>query len=413
MQKLLQGKSLFTYLLVAAVVVFFIWRFTRHFNIFSVSPHFELPIPTDDIPEILTSLSAKECAKCHAEFYEEWSTTIHSQAWVDPYFQVDWKFDRSGQICKNCHIPLDKQQEDTVLGFNDADKWDPILEPNPDFDPALQHEGVTCLACHLKEGKIRGPFGLTGTPHPVEKVENTNEICMRCHLVENDKWDTFYTLPPCGTVTEIQSTIEHQQEVARERGISGEVVVPDENSLRCVECHMPLVERPLVIGGEVRKTRKHLWRGGHDEEMVKSALEVTFEKSAVTEHTQPVFDITLTNVGAGHYLPTGIPDRQLSVEFRMLDSNEKIISTKEEIIKRTIIWRPFVFDWSDNRLARWQPRTFRFIVPKRYSERVVAVEVIVRYHLLPEERRKRIGYNNKTPIFHELYRKMIFINLNE
>lgn len=409
MRGLPQGKSLLVYLLLVAIVIFFIWRFTRHFNIFAVSPHFELPIPTDNIPEVLTSLSAKECAKCHEDFYEEWKTTIHSKAWTDPYFQIDWKFDREGQICKNCHAPLDKQQEDTVLGFNDAAKWDPIVEPNPDFDRDLQHEGVTCAACHLREGKIRGPFGLSNTPHPVEKFDNPNVICMRCHLVENDQWDTFYSLPPCGTVTEIQSTMKHQQKVAGERGISGEVVVPDEKSLKCVNCHMPLVERPLVEGGKVRKTRRHLWRGGHDKEMVKSALETSFSEAHDSTRKKRIFDVTLTNVGTAHYLPTGIPDRQISIEFRVLDSSGKVINREEEIIKRTMIWRPFIFDWSDNRLARWQPTTFKFSLEAGSRSQAVEVETVVRYHLLPEERRKHIGYENKTPIFHELFREKIHL----
>ena len=409
MRKLPRKKTLIVSLLALAVVVFFIWRFTRHFNIFSVSPHFELPIPTDKIPEVLSSLSAKECARCHSEFYKEWETTIHSQAWTDPYFQIDWKFDRSGQICKNCHTPLDKQQEDIVLGFNDKDKWDPILAPNPDFDAELQHEGVTCTACHLKEGKIRGPFGLTDTPHPVEKFDNPNIICKRCHMVENTGWDTFYTLPPCGTIVEIQSTMKHQAQVAGERGLSGELVVPDETSLRCVECHMPLMERPLVAGGPVRITRQHLWRGGHDADMVKSALEASFTEAPDSTSTQRKFNITVTNVGAGHFLPTGIPDRQLSIEFHVLDSTGKILSTEEELIKRTMIWRPFIFDWSDNRLARWQPKTFEFSLNTKKEPQAVAVEATVHYFLLPEARRKRIGYENTTPTFHELFREKIVL----
>ncbi len=110
-------------------------------NIFVVSEAFERPISTERIPFPMKALRAEECAACHQEFYREWSTTIHSQAWTDPYFQADWRFDRKQQICKNCHTPLDRQQPQRVLGFNDKDKWDPILAPNPDFDPELQAPG--------------------------------------------------------------------------------------------------------------------------------------------------------------------------------------------------------------------------------------------------------------------------------
>ena len=66
---------------------------------------------------------------------------MHAKAWEDPYFQVDFAYDGSKQICLNCHTPLVNQQEDLVLGFNDADKFDPILKTNPDYDRALRDEG--------------------------------------------------------------------------------------------------------------------------------------------------------------------------------------------------------------------------------------------------------------------------------
>ena len=91
-------------------------------QVFVVSPEFEWPVDTTEVPALFTTLRADECAVCHKEFYDEWRTTIHSQAWTDPYFQVDWKFDGSPQNCRNCHTPLDRQQEHKVVGFNDAEK---------------------------------------------------------------------------------------------------------------------------------------------------------------------------------------------------------------------------------------------------------------------------------------------------
>lgn len=57
----------------------------------------------------------------------EWKTSIHANAWNDTYFQVDFQFDGSQQICLNCHTPLENQQENLVLGFIGGDKFDPIL----------------------------------------------------------------------------------------------------------------------------------------------------------------------------------------------------------------------------------------------------------------------------------------------
>lgn len=375
------------------------WRFLRPMNIFIVAPDFERPVSTDVIPAPLKTLRAAECRACHAEFYEEWSTTIHSQAWTDPYFQVDWVFDGSQQICKNCHIPLDRQQEHRVLGFRDKEKWQPILEPNPEFDAALQHEGVTCTVCHLREGRIVGVYGIDDAPHPVSKLNNPNEICVRCHVVSGERWDTFFRFPPCGTVAEIQAG--RGGRVAR----SGETVAPDPASLNCVECHMPLVQRPLVEGGPVRAARRHLWRGGHDPDRVRSALTIKPVLVDLPDKNKRRFTLTLTNTGAAHYVPTGTPDRHLTVELRLLDAAGAVIEERKHVLKRTILWRPFIVDLWDTRLPYNIPREFVLEFPRQ--AKAAALEAVVRYHLLDEERRKRIGYEPEKPISYEVYRQRL------
>ena len=363
-------------------------------NIFVVSEAFERPIPTGGALESLGSLSAKACGACHQSIYDEWSTTIHSQAWTDPYFQVDWIFDGRQQVCKNCHIPLDRQQEQRVLGFEDREKWRPILEKNPDFDPGLQHEGVTCAACHLRDGAILGVYGGDGAPHPVRKIADSNEICLRCHVVGGNRWDTFYRVPPCGTVAEIQSA----------RRTSGEA---SGAGLGCVQCHMPLTERPLVPGKAARAVRSHLWRGGHDPDTVKKALSVTFEEIPRLPRDARSFALTITNIGAAHYVPTGTPDRHLTVSIRLLDRNGAVLRAKEFVLSRTIMWRPFIVDLWDDRLPRGEPRVYRFEYADGDNLGVVAIEASVRYHLLAEVRRQRIEYENVDPIAYDVYRSRI------
>ena len=401
-------KRIITVSVLLVLALFLTWRFLRPMNIFVVTEAFERPISTMVIPAPLKTLRAKECGECHPDFYAEWSTAIHSQAWTDPYFQVDWKFDRSQQICKNCHTPLDRQQEGLVLGFRDRAKWDPILASNPDFDRELQHEGVTCAVCHLREGKILGPFGGANAPHPVTKIENSNEICMRCHVVGGNRWDTFFRFPPCGTAAEILA-IRNDGPVVR----TGEIAVRDIPALRCVECHMPLVERPMAVGGEVRSVRRHLWRGGHDPEMVKQALSVAVREEPGSSPEKRRFTATLTNVGAAHYFPTGTPDRHLTVHFRLRDAEGKVIKEKRRLLKRTILWRPFIVELWDTRLPYNQPRTLRFDASIGKRRQPETLEVTVRYHLLDEARRKRIGYENREPISYEIYRTIVRLTNQE
>jgi len=69
------------------------------------------------------------------------------------------------------------------------------------------------------------------------------------------------------------------------------------------------------------------------------------------------------------------------------------------------MWRPFIIDLWDSRLPRWQPRNYALSVPENSKQKPTAVEAIVRYHLLDEGRRKRIGYENKDPIAYEVFRQ--------
>jgi hypothetical protein len=380
-------------------------------NIFVVSEAFERPIATTRIPDGLKTLSAKECGNCHRELFDEWRTSIHQAAWTDPYFQVDFRFDGSQQICKNCHTPLDRQQDATVLGFHDAEKWNPILAPNPDFDPALQSEGVTCAACHVREGAVLGVHGDTAAPHPVRKLDNPNQVCLQCHVVGGNRWDTFYKMPPCGTVAEIRlssgSSPDGRDAQHTHRG-SGEITVADAAALGCVECHMPLVRRAVVEGGEVREVRRHLWRGGHDPETVRQALAMELSETPAAAGKRR-FVLTVENTGAAHFLPTGTPDRHLLLRLRLLDGGN-VLAEREEKLARTVMWRPFIVDLWDTRLPRGRPHAIDLEVPAAATSTARVIEATVGYFLLDDKRRRRIGYQDAAAIGYEVFRRVIALN---
>jgi hypothetical protein len=376
------------YVLLAVLAVFLLWRFVRPMNIFVVDEKFARPMRME-VPEGLDSLSAEECGGCHEAIYEEWSESMHARAWVDPYYQIDYVFDGSWQICLNCHIPLENQQEDLVVGFRDKEMFKPILEPNPNFDPVLQNEGVTCAVCHVREGRIVGTFETEDAPHAVSydpEMSSGIQYCEQCHVVSGDRWDTFYSIPPCGTVAEI-----------REGG--GEI--------DCVGCHMPEVTRPAAEGMGDRKGGRHFFRGGHHPETVKGSLKVETKREAKKDRSS--FTFTLTNVGAAHFLPTGTPDRHLTLELRLLDGDGKVLKEKMHVMKRYILWRPFIVDLKDTRLAYGEPKTFEFSFKPDRENPPSTLEVTVRYHLLDEKRRRRIGYENKEPIAYPIYRKGIVL----
>ena len=72
----------------------------------------------------------------------------------DPHFQTDWVFDdaQEPRYLPAVLYTLDRQQPHAVLGYRDKEKWDRILADNPAFGLGLQREGVTCAACHYRDG---------------------------------------------------------------------------------------------------------------------------------------------------------------------------------------------------------------------------------------------------------------------
>lgn len=362
-------------------------RFTRQLHFFEVSEEFERP-KVISIPTGMGSVSASTCGLCHKDIYEEWKTSMHANSWKDPYFQADFKFDGSQQICLNCHTPLENQQENLVLGFKGDDKFDPILKPNPDFDRSLQQEGVTCAVCHIEEGVILGPHEISTGAHQVRKdsrFTDGNGVCRRCHSVKGDRWDVFLKLPPCGNFAEIEET-----------GVK----------INCIKCHMPRVKRAMAIGAQERVGGRHLWRGGHDQEMVKKAVKIDLKENTAKENKRD-YTISLTNIGTKHRLPTGTPDRHLKVAFKLLDENKNVLKEKTIFLQRTILWRPFIIDLWDTRLKYKKLRSYSFEFIMDSRPQPAFLDVKVEYGLLREKRRLRIGYQNVEPITYELFHKII------
>jgi hypothetical protein len=76
-----------------------------------------------------------------------------------------------------------------------------------------------------------------------------------------------------------------------------------------------------------------------------------------------------------------------------------VLGEATDTLERTIMWRPFIVDLWDTRLVRGEPRRYTL----ELSAEARAVEAEVRYHLLAESRRKRIGYQPTEPISYVIF----------
>ena len=326
-------------------------------------PKYITPLPYTEIPNGLPDISAKTCGNCHKEIYQEWKISTHAHAYLDdlqfmaemskkdpndPTSDVTW-------MCLNCHTPLMNQQENLIVGLDNGLNH-PTQIKNPYFDASLQKEAITCASCHVREGSIVGPYGNPDSlaPHPVKKSDELTKSawCNQCHQAQ-----AHFKEINLGCF--FSTGEEHAASSYKDQS--------------CQDCHMPEIERSIVAGGPVRKTRYHYFGGSlipkqHQfandmkemERIYSSGLEIELQSTHFEAKSKSWNIITkYKNARAGHYLPSGDPERFLLIHIEFLDDKEIALSKEEIRIGSEYQWWPEIKKLSDNRLAPLEERMFQ------------------------------------------------------
>ncbi|MCP4803853.1 MAG: hypothetical protein GY884_00760 [Proteobacteria bacterium] len=322
-------------------------------------PEYEQPLGTGLTPVPgLPDLSADTCGACHTEIYDEWKVSTHAAAWTDPQLQAEMQKSENRWLCRNCHTPLLVAHEQWAVGLEDDDVERPLLVDNPSFDASLRDEGITCAACHVREGTIVGPGLATpdapsAAPHAVQADPDftSEKVCTRCH-------QATATYPGKSFVCTFNT------------GEEWKAGPYDEEGTNCISCHMPPEDRPAANGGLERTVARHWWRGAGiakhagvhpPDEANPPGLELEAEWADVGG--VPKLTLTATNANAGHMLPTGDPERWVQLDVVFLDAGGETVGTWDFRIGQTWEWHPLPKKLDDNRLAPRATRTFQIDVP--------------------------------------------------
>jgi hypothetical protein len=304
------------------------------------------------LPEGLLDLRAATCGECHREIYEEWRVSTHALAWTDRQLQAEMAKSGNRWLCANCHTPLLNQMESWAVGLIDGDVERPSYVGNPTFDAAFRDEGITCAACHVRDGSVEGPTGIRTPAHPTRKADRFADeaICLTCHqAVRSYPGKDFICIFETG---------------AEWRGSPyGQAGQP------CQSCHMQPVTRPQAVGAEARTGRRHYWPGAgiyKVEELGPPLEQLGAGLGIETEATTDGLILQLSNSAAGHLLPTGDPERFILVEVELFDGEGRTIGeTHRERIGQTWEWWPAPRKLADNRLAPFEIREVR--IPRTQS----------------------------------------------
>jgi hypothetical protein len=282
--------------------------------------HWRMPIPPQgDAPASFTpverSLAPRDCGACHPTQHEDWRRSIHARSMgpgvAGQLIEMARRDPAGARGCLVCHAPLAEQAPLTRTAAG--------LEANPAFDPDLQGEGVVCATCHVRGHQRFGPPprpGAQGLRTPRAQLPHNGatytgayeraEFCAACHQ-----------FGPSGLQLNgkpLENTYEEwRSSPAARRG------------QQCQHCHMP--------------DRRHLWRGIHDPEMVKSGVRVTLhlDRPRYRPGQRLRATVTVASVNVGHYFPTYVTP-QIVVRAVLLGRDGQAITAtaQEGVIGRQV-----------------------------------------------------------------------------
>jgi hypothetical protein len=282
--------------------------------------HWRAPLAAQGVPPVRysateASLAPEACGTCHPAQLADWRTSLHARA-MGPGVSgqlVEMLASAQGDAlgCYTCHAPLAEQRP--LLGARDTHA------KNPAYDPALASHGLVCAGCHVRAHERFGPprrDGSLASAAPRETLPHNgvtrtpafvaSGFCRGCHQFEPNGLAINGKL--------LENTYEEWKasRFARE-------------GTQCQDCHMP--------------DRRHLWRGVHDAEMVRSGLTITTRGSAERVRPGQIVSAVLTveNTRVGHAFPTYVTPRVV-LRGELVDAAGRVVagSVRDHIIAREV-----------------------------------------------------------------------------
>jgi len=266
----------------------------------------------------------QECRRCHKNQYKDWKESFHKKA-VSPGLLGQINHEKEpdfARSCYFCHAPMMEQSEvvKRQLAVNSqqlAEKETDYIN-NPSFDNKLKLSGVSCVVCHLREGKIYGPTARVGGRGQGAVIKDKDQKQHNGFIEKG----FFKNAEFCAACHQLDEGYELNGKVLVNTYREWEESLYSKNNITCQNCHMP--------------DRQHLWRGIHDKEMVMRGIHIE-----LIRHEKGV-RLIITNSGVGHYFPTYATPLVVVKGF-LLDEHGKAIPSS---VKKAFIGRKVSLDLS-------------------------------------------------------------------
>jgi hypothetical protein len=251
------------------------------------------------------------CGECHRDIHRMWRASAHAMAMEDPVFLEALRETTTrdgaaaGKICLSCHSPLIGTTGDVQL------------------EKKVTWEGVSCDVCHslvsvdmsrpgnarltfavgqIKRGPIRDAVS-TGHDVAYSELHTTSLACAGCHEYANAEG------------TPIMTTYSEWKDSRAAK-----------DNRTCQSCHMGRTKAnvvdPRIARAPTVEVNLHEVPGGHSLEQLYKALSASI-LDPTRDGDRLEIKVRLTNRGAGHAVPTGMPGRRVILRVQVDASSGK------------------------------------------------------------------------------------------
>ncbi|MBU5638667.1 hypothetical protein KOM00_18215 [Geomonas sp. Red69] len=271
---------------------------------------------------------SETCGECHQVLFKEYALGVGSDnhsanhsipATVSPAAtaHATSKFTPlasggSVEWCRSCHFA----GSFNIPGKNEVGKQMPNVVNAGEIS-------ITCATCHLTpEGKVRSVRNSKNAPHAsvVEPALQTSAVCAHCHV------DTTNTRIVGG---QYQTYLEWRDDFHK----------PGLGAQECQDCHMPRTLRKVAedSDGAPVAVGRHLWTGGHSAQRLGGSLSLSIIQR---DQDKAILSFSVTNIGAGHSVPTGPNARGVYLSVDVLDRQGVSRARKEWLFAPNFSGRP-------------------------------------------------------------------------
>lgn len=271
---------------------------------------------------------SETCGECHQTLFREYAlgvgsdnhsanrsipasvssaATAHATSKFTPLAaggDVEW--------CRSCHFA----GSFNIPGKNEVGKQLPNVVNAGEIS-------ISCATCHLTpEGQVRGSHKSGKAPHAtvVEPALKTSAVCAHCHV------ETTATRIVGG---QYQTYLEWREDFHK----------PGLGAQECQDCHMPRTLRKIAedSDGAPVAVGRHLWTGGHSSQRLGGSLSLSIIQR---EKEKANLSFSVTNIGAGHSVPTGPNARGVYLSVDVLDRQGVSRARKEWLFAPNFSARP-------------------------------------------------------------------------